>query len=94
MCLTVQLSVHGGSAWSYDHVREQYYYHYYNQHMPDFNYRNRRVLDELLVSGLDLPRVMSSCKTAVQFAVVYGRAVDVFIRGSHGVPTGSVQILA
>ena len=47
--LVVQVSRYGGSAWSYDHVREQYYYHYYNAHMPDFNYRDPSVVAELHV---------------------------------------------
>lgn len=45
-----QRSKYGGTAWSWDHIREQYYYHYYNEHMPDYNYRNEQVTFELKVA--------------------------------------------
>uniref|UniRef100_T1JED2 alpha-glucosidase n=1 Tax=Strigamia maritima TaxID=126957 RepID=T1JED2_STRMM len=51
------LSVQGGSAWSFDQVRRQYYLHQFLPDQPDLNLRSKQVQDELeqiLVYWLDL----------------------------------------
>lgn len=42
------MSVFGGSAWSYDSKRRQYYYHQFLKQQPDLNLRNFEVQDKLL----------------------------------------------
>lgn len=46
----VQLSNVGGSAWSWNDDRKQFYLHQFNVKQPDFNYRNEEVHKEMLVS--------------------------------------------
>ncbi len=41
-------SVFGGSAWTYDEVTEQYYYHAYLKEQPDLNWRNPQVQAAML----------------------------------------------
>ncbi|HMN13517.1 MAG TPA: alpha-amylase family glycosyl hydrolase [Bellilinea sp.] len=44
-------SVFGGSAWKYDEVRQQYYYHMFTPQQPDVNWRNpdvRKVMINVL----------------------------------------------
>ena len=45
-----QVSRHGGSMWTWDTVREQFYLHQYGPHMPDLNHRNPHVRQEFIVS--------------------------------------------
>ncbi|XP_027848442.1 maltase 2-like isoform X2 [Aphis gossypii] len=42
------LSVFGGTGWSWNDVRKQFYYHQFNAKQPDFNIRNPEVHQELL----------------------------------------------
>lgn len=42
------LSVFGGSAWEYDKKRGQYYYHSFDREQPDLNWRNPKVVEEML----------------------------------------------
>jgi len=44
-----QTSREGGSAWEYDKVRDQFYYHAFSKHTPDLNLRNVAVLKQLEV---------------------------------------------
>ena len=46
----LQQSVFGGSAWEWDAVRQQYYYHAFLKSQIDFNYHNPDVLTEMDVS--------------------------------------------
>ena len=41
------LSAHGGRAWSYDAVTEQYYLHSFQPEMPELNWENERVREEM-----------------------------------------------
>jgi len=49
LVLCDQRSVGGGSAWEYDPLRDQFYYHTFSKDAPDLNLRNEAVLDELEV---------------------------------------------
>lgn len=42
------LSVFGGSAWEWDEVSQQYYYHAYLKEQPDLNWRNPEVVHAML----------------------------------------------
>ena len=46
---TFQMSVMGGSAWTYDDTRGQYYFHQFLPSQPDLNLRNPAVKTELEV---------------------------------------------
>ena len=51
------ISVFGGSAWTYDNLTEQYYFHQYGYFQPDLNYRNPEVqeaMKDVLRFWLDL----------------------------------------
>lgn len=51
------ISVFGGSAWSYDDMTEQYYFHQFSDFQPDLNYRNSEVqeaMKDVLRFWLDL----------------------------------------
>lgn len=41
-------AVFGGSAWSWDDVRHQYYYHAFLDSQPDLNYRNKNLKKEIM----------------------------------------------
>ena len=41
------ISVFGGSAWTYDNTRKQYYLHQFHKEQPDLNLRNDEVKEEL-----------------------------------------------
>ena len=46
----------GGSAWTWDEVRKQYYFHQYDPAQPDLNWRNPRVrkaMEDVLLFWLD-----------------------------------------
>jgi len=43
------VSFFGGSAWTWDDVRGQFFFHQYAVEQPDLNTRNPRVLEELKV---------------------------------------------
>jgi len=43
------MSRYGGSAWSWDSEREEYYYHYYHSTMPDLNHRDVYLREEIKV---------------------------------------------
>ncbi len=45
-CLT-QLSVFGGSAWTYNSERGEWYLHQFYPEQPDLNVRNEKVVEEL-----------------------------------------------
>ena len=38
-----------GSAWTWDSLREQWYYHKFHQSQPDLNLRNEEVIEKLMV---------------------------------------------
>lgn len=42
------MSRYGGSAWTFDSRRQEFYYHYYHESMPDLNHRNPSVRKEFL----------------------------------------------
>ncbi|KAI5693939.1 hypothetical protein M8J75_008198 [Diaphorina citri] len=42
------LSCFGGPAWTWNEVRQQYYFHAFAKQQPDLNFRNPRVLTELI----------------------------------------------
>ena len=42
-----QLSIYGGSAWTYDSERGLFYYHKFHTSMPDLNHRDSHVQDEV-----------------------------------------------
>ena len=42
------LSVFGGSAWKWDEIREQYYFHNFLDSQPDLNFHNQEVQDQML----------------------------------------------
>ena len=42
------ISVFGGSAWTYDNVTEQYYYHAFGYFQPDLNYANPEVQQAMM----------------------------------------------
>ena len=51
------VSVFGGSAWTYDNVTGQYYFHQFAKFQPDLNYRNpevRQAMEEVLRFWLDM----------------------------------------
>lgn len=41
-------SMFGGEAWEFDESRGQYYYHMFNKHQPDLNWRNPEVRSAML----------------------------------------------
>ena len=41
------MSIFGGSAWTFDNVRNKYYYHIYGPDQPDLNLRSAKVKNEL-----------------------------------------------
>ena len=50
------LSYFGGTAWTFNEQRGQYYYHAFNQHQPDLNWRNpevRKVVYDIIRFWLD-----------------------------------------
>ena len=50
------LSYFGGTAWTFNEQRGQYYYHAFNQHQPDLNWRNpevRKAIDDIIRFWLD-----------------------------------------
>lgn len=44
---SLQSSVFGGLAWTFDETRKQYYYHKYSSDQPDLNLRNQKVREEI-----------------------------------------------
>lgn len=51
------ISAFGGSAWKYDNLTDQYYYHAFGYFQPDLNYRNPKVqeaMEDVLRFWLDL----------------------------------------
>ena len=46
----LQRSLYGGSAWSWNEERGQFYYHYYAADAPDLNHRSTFVRQEMVVS--------------------------------------------
>ncbi len=42
------MSVFGGSAWTWDDQRKQYYFHQFTKEQPDLNFRNQDVQQEML----------------------------------------------
>lgn len=44
-----QLSVFGGSGWTWNDDRKQFYFHQFNTKQPEFNIRNLDVQNELYV---------------------------------------------
>ncbi len=60
----LQVDYFGGSAWMWDELRKQYYFHQYDSAQPDLNWRNPKVLEamEVRITGLDMltyPRIVS-----------------------------------
>ena len=43
----IQRSIFGGSSWTYNLARKQYYYHVYGPDQPDLNLRSAKIQDEL-----------------------------------------------
>ncbi len=48
-----QLSVFGGSAWTWDDQRQAFYLHTFMKQQPDLNLRNTKVQKELEVSAIN-----------------------------------------
>lgn len=44
----MQQSIFYGSAWTWNNQRKQYYYHQFHEKQPDLNYRNPKVVEEML----------------------------------------------
>ena len=47
MTFLAQLSVYGGSAWTFNEQRQEFYYHTFSEDEPDLNLRNDRVVADL-----------------------------------------------
>ena len=43
------MSVSGGSAWTFDDTRKEFYLHQFHPDQPDLNLRNKEVVAELQV---------------------------------------------
>lgn len=43
------MSVFGGTAWSWNNERKQFYYHQFNSMQPDYNIRNPKIQQEIYV---------------------------------------------
>lgn len=46
----LQISVFGGSAWEWNEVRQEYYYHTFQIKQPDFNFREPKMVQAMKVS--------------------------------------------
>jgi len=44
------MSIFGGTAWTWNAERKQFYYHQFNEKQPDLNIRNSEIQNELRVS--------------------------------------------
>lgn len=42
----------GGSAWTYDNFRKQYYLHQFLTEQADLNYENEDVIEDMIVRGI------------------------------------------
>ena len=53
ICLFLQISVFGGSAWEWREERQQFYLHQFVIQQPDLNYENPDVVEEMKVRTLN-----------------------------------------
>lgn len=49
--IIIKISIYGGSAWSWNTDRKQFYLHQFSDKQPDFNLRNPEVHEEFYVSA-------------------------------------------
>jgi glycosidase len=63
----LQLSVFGGSAWSWNAERKQFYLHQYTDREPDLNHRNPEVNKEFLVSATRNENFIPNLSSAICF---------------------------
>nr|CAD7393745.1 unnamed protein product [Timema cristinae] len=65
----VQLSVFGGSAWTWDNVRGQYFLHQFTEDQPDLNFRCPAVRQEMKLYRFSVIKISTALTGAFGFRV-------------------------